>query len=138
MDDARPSHAGGVVYRLKQGRAEYVLIRPKSGANEWLLPKGHIEAGETEKEGALREVREETGVIARVICSLSDVKFSVREKSVHCRFFLMALESEGNAHEGREHTWFPYEEALQVATHTQTRGLLEKAERARVASPMVS
>ena len=133
MDDTRPSHAGGVVYRLKKGIPEYLLIRPKSGADEWLLPKGHVEARETEEEGALREVREETGVVARVISSLGVIEFSAREKSVNCRFFLMTRESEGNAHEEREHAWFSYDEALRVATHSQTRNLLVKGEMARVA-----
>lgn len=39
-----------------------VLVRPLSGKEEWLLPKGHIEGNESAQEAAIREVLEECGV----------------------------------------------------------------------------
>jgi ADP-ribose pyrophosphatase YjhB (NUDIX family) len=126
------SHAGGVVYQLKDEAAEYLLIRPKSGVDEWLLPKGHIERGEMEENTALREVTEETGVVARIVRPLGDIEFALRGKTVVSRFFLMEGISEGSPTEQREHRWFPYKEALDVATHSQSRRLLEEAERTRL------
>lgn len=54
--------AGAVLYTVMGGERRYVLVREKNGS--YGLPKGHVEPGETLAETALREVREETGVIA--------------------------------------------------------------------------
>jgi ADP-ribose pyrophosphatase YjhB (NUDIX family) len=59
------THAGGLVYKLENGRVNYLLVGPKADKpNEWLLPKGHIENSEEHGDAALREVQEETGVAA--------------------------------------------------------------------------
>lgn len=52
---------GAVVFRRKSGNTEFLLVKNKKG-NNWGFPKGHIEKGETEKDTAIREVLEETGV----------------------------------------------------------------------------
>lgn len=49
---------GGVVYRYDDHRLHVLIIHRRGG---WDLPKGKIEAGESVKEGACREVQEETG-----------------------------------------------------------------------------
>ena len=53
--------AGGVV---ESDEEELLMIELR---NRWDLPKGHIEAGESESVAALREVEEETGVKAEVV-----------------------------------------------------------------------
>jgi 8-oxo-dGTP diphosphatase len=53
--------AGGVVVRRDCGQLQVLLVhRPRY--DDWTLPKGKLEPGETEAEGALREVEEETGL----------------------------------------------------------------------------
>ncbi len=54
--------AGAVLYTVIDGERRYVLVREKNGS--YGLPKGHVEPGETLAQTALREVREETGVVA--------------------------------------------------------------------------
>ena len=58
---------GAILYRIREdGEIEYlVLYQLRSGT--WSVPKGHIAAGETEKETALREIREETGLNVALI-----------------------------------------------------------------------
>ena len=57
--------AGAVLYTVIDGERRYVLVREKNGS--YGMPKGHVEAGERLYETALREVREETGVTARLL-----------------------------------------------------------------------
>lgn len=53
--------AGAVLFYL-EGKAEpeYLLLHYTAG--HWDFPKGNIEAGENEKQAAIREIREETGI----------------------------------------------------------------------------
>jgi 8-oxo-dGTP diphosphatase len=48
---------GGAVLLVR-----FVVMRPESEFVFWALPGGEIEAGETEAEAAVREVREELGL----------------------------------------------------------------------------
>jgi 8-oxo-dGTP diphosphatase len=53
--------AGGVVWRRRDGDVQVLLVhRPKY--DDWTLPKGKLEEGETHEQAAMREVREETGL----------------------------------------------------------------------------
>lgn len=52
---------GAVIFRRHSGNVEYLLIKNKKG-NNWGFPKGHMEIYETERETAIREVKEETGL----------------------------------------------------------------------------
>jgi 8-oxo-dGTP pyrophosphatase MutT (NUDIX family) len=65
--------AGGVV--IKDHKV--VSLRRKNGV--WLMPKGHVEPGETLEEAAVREVWEETGLKARVIAPLGETEYGFFE-----------------------------------------------------------
>lgn len=52
---------GALVFRRFHGNTELLLIKHANGGH-WSFPKGHVEAGETETETALREIKEETGI----------------------------------------------------------------------------
>src|SRR5262249_24358041 len=51
--------AGGIV--LRRGGAPLIAVVRQRKRNEWVLPKGKLDDGETPKEAAHREVLEETG-----------------------------------------------------------------------------
>ena len=56
--------AGGVVVRWDRGRPQVALVhRPRR--DDWTFPKGHLEAGESPEDAALREVEEETALRCR-------------------------------------------------------------------------
>jgi len=52
-----------------------ILLLQKHGG-DWVLPKGHIEAGESASEAALREVLEETGISPSVVGTLKPTRYS--------------------------------------------------------------
>ena len=56
---------GVLPYRIIDGRREFLLVF-ESYSKCWSLPKGHMEAGESEAETALRELWEETGLTAEL------------------------------------------------------------------------
>ena len=60
MSTTRVEAAGGVVLRGAVGSTEVLVVhRPRY--DDWSLPKGKLDKGETGKQAALREVLEETG-----------------------------------------------------------------------------
>ena len=69
--------AGGLVVTVDEGDARGALIGrvDRRGRLLWSLPKGHIEAGETPEQAAVREVAEETGIIGRVVGQLGTIDF---------------------------------------------------------------
>jgi len=56
---------GAVVFTRENGNIQYVIIQSKEGF--FGFPKGHTEGTETERETALREIKEETGLNVRFI-----------------------------------------------------------------------
>jgi 8-oxo-dGTP pyrophosphatase MutT (NUDIX family) len=72
----REFSAGGVVVRRLRGRWFVAAIRP-GGRPEgvWALPKGNLGPGERPEETAEREIAEETGVRARLVRKLGDVRY---------------------------------------------------------------
>ena len=56
---------GAVVYCKEDEEIKYVLVCEHGGY--WVFPKGHVEAGETEQETALREIKEETGLTVTLV-----------------------------------------------------------------------
>lgn len=67
--------AGGVVWRPgEDGRAEVLLVhRPRY--DDWSLPKGKCEPGETDEACARREVHEETGLLVALEDPLPEVRY---------------------------------------------------------------
>src|SRR5437660_4385591 len=89
--------AGGAVVR----DSEVIVVVPvKRDANRrrvLALPKGHLDEGETDEAAAIREVGEETGVDARLIDKLGDVKYTYerrgRRRNKRVAFYLFEYRS---------------------------------------------
>jgi 8-oxo-dGTP pyrophosphatase MutT (NUDIX family) len=69
--------AGGLVVDLTSDVPRGALIgrTDRQGRLLWSLPKGHIEAGETAEQAAVREVQEETGIAGDIIGELGTIDF---------------------------------------------------------------
>src|SRR5690606_41693303 len=62
--------AGGLVVDSTTGLAAIIGRLDRKGRLLWSLPKGHIEAGETPEQTAVREVAEETGITGQVVAPM--------------------------------------------------------------------
>src|SRR5919202_5512715 len=71
MADAEVHAAGGLVVR-DDGRIA-VIHRPRY--DDWSLPKGKLDPGESFEDAARREVEEETGVRARIVAELEPARY---------------------------------------------------------------
>lgn len=73
MPDQKPILAASAVIRNADGH--YLLVRranpPEQG--RWTLPGGRVDPGETLAQAAIREVREETGLVVRIIRPLGQL-----------------------------------------------------------------
>ena len=62
--------AGGLVFSVIDGETRVLVIhRPRY--DDWSLPKGKHDAGESDDAAALREIREETNVTGRIVSRLA-------------------------------------------------------------------
>jgi len=124
--------AGGIVIDLATG-APRVLIVHRPRYDDWSFPKGKLDAGETVEEGALREVREETGLACRIIRELATMRYGyrtrnsgrLRPKTVY--YFLMERISGDIAVPGDEvdrAEWCDLDEAGRKLSYEQDRTLL--------------
>ena len=120
-----PTHAGGLVYKKSTDKTLFLLVNALKNPNEWVLPKGHIEAEENWKETAVREIWEETGVWAKVHRELKQVQFLNNEKTVSVQYYLMEFIEIERGQERRKIIWLNLEEALKSATHAESREILE-------------
>ncbi len=130
--------AGGVVVHDNQ---MLLLDRPARG--EVRLPKGHVELGESPREAALRETREEAGYASLdIVADLGTQTSHFVNLQKDCEvtreeiFFLMRLQSDRQAtrdeHDDAQFhvTWVPLDEAPARLTFETEREFARRAIRA--------
>ncbi len=71
----------GVLILRNNGDKQEVLLECDTRYDYWLLPKGHIEKGETSEEAAIREAKEETGLEVKILRRLSDIEYKDNDKN---------------------------------------------------------
>ena len=79
--------SGTLLYRQGPRGLEVLLVHPAGNYNRgkpWSIPKGNLNAGETDLAAARRETREETGVIAGELVPLGEVRYRKSGKRVVC------------------------------------------------------
>jgi 8-oxo-dGTP diphosphatase len=110
-----------------------LVHRPKY--DDWALPKGKLDEGESWEDAAVREVREETGYRGALREELSSVEYTDpkgRPKTVrYWRMDVLDGEFEAND-EVDELRWLPVTEATKVCTHDHDRAVLADLERTDV------
>lgn len=69
--------AGGLVFKTTSKGRIKVLIAHRPSYDDWGLPKGKADAGESREETAIREVLEETGQHCRVVAPLGTTRHRI-------------------------------------------------------------
>jgi 8-oxo-dGTP pyrophosphatase MutT (NUDIX family) len=90
---SRNEHSsGGAVIHYLDGRPHVAMIATR-GRSRWGLPKGAVSKGETSQQAALREVQEETGILADIVSPLDTIEYYFRAGDTLIRkrvdFYLM-------------------------------------------------
>jgi 8-oxo-dGTP pyrophosphatase MutT (NUDIX family) len=121
--------AGGVVHRSRPDGTLEVLLVHRPRYDDWSLPKGKADPGETDEDCARREVREETGIEVDLEEPLGSVRYQDRRgrpKVVHYwRMRPRAVPEQFLPnHEVDEIAWCPLSEAVGRLTYEHDRGLV--------------
>ena len=126
--------AGAVVFYMEgTAEPEYLLLHYTAG--HWDFPKGNIEAGESEKQAAIREIREETGITD--IEFLDSFRMKIEYKYRHGRrlvqkevvLFLAQTHTRQVtiSHEHIGFAWKKFDDAMQQLTYRNAKNLLSAA-----------
>jgi 8-oxo-dGTP pyrophosphatase MutT (NUDIX family)/phosphohistidine phosphatase SixA len=130
--------AGGVLWRsLSKDRngdsmVEVAVIhRPRY--DDWTLPKGKLAPGESEIEGAVREVWEETGYRVRMGRAIGEIRYMKRnswgeERPKVVRYWAMHADAGQfiTNNEVDELRWLPLDAAREILTHDRDKEILDK------------
>jgi 8-oxo-dGTP diphosphatase len=118
----RVEAAGGVVVR--DGR---VLLVHRPRYDDWTLPKGKLDPGESFEDAALREVEEETGLRCSLGRELPSTRYEVNGRPKLVRYWLMAPEGE-TAFVPNDETddlrWVTPDEALVLLSYDRDRDVI--------------
>jgi 8-oxo-dGTP pyrophosphatase MutT (NUDIX family) len=120
--------SGAIVVRLDGKKPRVLLVTAKRNPRNWIFPKGHIEKGETAPAAALREAKEEAGVVGKLIGPAGVLEYGFMGVNARVEYFLAELTREaGPPEDGRERVWCELDEALERLSYKNTRKLLRKA-----------
>jgi 8-oxo-dGTP diphosphatase len=125
--EAEVRAAGGVVWREGERGIEVVVLhRPRY--DDWSLPKGKANEGESDEDCALREVQEETGLVCEFGPELASTSYlDARGRRKLVRYWsMLALDGSFTPHDEVDAVrWLPLAEAADVLSYDRDRSVLE-------------
>ena len=126
--------AGAVVFIMSGPEPEYLLLHYTAG--HWDFAKGNIEAGETEHQAAVREIREETGIddVEFVDGFTHKISYKYRkarrlvDKEVTLFLAKTRTRDVTISHEHIGYAWKKYDDATKLLTFKNAKSLLAAAQ----------
>ena len=124
------------ICKVVNGESRFLIIRRQASylPDSWQMVSGRIEKGEKAWEAALREIREETGLVPDRFYSANNVEvfYEVNQNCINIvPVFIAFIDSDQPVRlsaEHREYKWVSAEESAAFVTfelHTQTMRMLE-------------
>ena len=125
--------SGGAVITFRDDRP-YVAMIATRRRTRWGLPKGAVATGETSEQAALREVQEETGILADIVAPLDTIEYFFRAGDTLIKkrvdFYLMQYvggKLTPQLTEVDDVEWVELSEAIQRASFESEKKLLSSA-----------
>ena len=130
----RQFSAGGAAFKTSNnGKTKWLIVKP-AGVDRWQLPKGQIEKNEKSIEAAIREVKEEGGVITKVIEKIGSSSYFYVFEDTKCfktvTYFLMEIvkkTKEGHDEEVDKVSFQEFEKAYDLLSFKDDKNILKKA-----------
>jgi len=120
--------AGGVVWRRTNSAKVEVLLVHRPKYDDWTLPKGKLDDGESAEEAAVREVEEETGLQVTLGEELPATDYHDRYgRPKNVRYWAMGMTG-GQFRPNREVDevrWLPIEAAKEALSYARDREVLD-------------
>jgi len=118
---------GAILYTIENGIRYYVLVMEANGS--YGFPKGHINEGETDIECALREIKEETGIIAEILPNFKrTIRYPIQNKgSKEVVYFAARYQNQELIPEDKDilaAKKYDLEAALSLIKFSQIKGIL--------------
>jgi 8-oxo-dGTP pyrophosphatase MutT (NUDIX family) len=128
--------AGAIILREIEGELKIALAQHQRSTKTWVIPKGHVEAGETLEQAALREIYEETGLdqlhlikyLGSIVRESGKGNGGAMRKTIH---YYLAYASGNHAHAPTDTRfappgWFSPEQALALLPYEEERAFFKQ------------
>lgn len=123
--------AGGVVCRPGPGGLVEIALIHRPVQDDWTLPKGKLDGGETAEQAALREVTEETGLLCEVVRPMGCTAYVDRRGRDKVVFYWVMRPLGGRflpTEEVDQVRWLTVDEALELLSYRGDRALIATQE----------
>ena len=126
MTRTSPVSAGALPWRVGEQDILEVLLVHRRKHQDWAIPKGNVEPGESDHACARRELREETGLDCRLDWELPSLHYLTPTREPKTARFWAATARSGTFRPSREidqTRWFPLAAAIRILAKPRERAI---------------